>query len=99
MGAGAFFRSAAGISREEEAQLFSVLCQFLNEHGLAASPLPEKPESWDGFELRYSNLTEDGAVVMSKGLTRWLAAIDRGTPPGCSPILLRELKKVRGTLQ
>jgi hypothetical protein len=70
---------------------------FINEHGLSHKPLHVAPDQdWEGIEVRYSQLTELGQLVMKEGLSRWLAAVDRGTPPAKSKILLRTLEKIRG---
>jgi hypothetical protein len=94
---GAVSRLGSGLSEAKERAVFSTLCQFINDHGLSHEPLRvASDQDWDGFEVRYSQLTNLGQLVMKSGLSRWLGAIDRGTPPAKSKILLRTLEKVRG---
>lgn len=101
--AGKHFRLGAGIDEGREHEMFSALCAFINDHHLSHKPLTVRGLSdWEGFELRNSHFTELGRLVIKEGLTRWLSAIDRGTAPDKSKVLLRTLKKcqdrVEGTL-
>ena len=92
--AGTNFRLGSGIDEVKEHELFAYLCTFINENALSHEPLTiRSPCNWEGFELRFSHLTDLGLLVMKEGLHRWLAAIDRGTPPAKSKILLRALEK------
>uniref|UniRef100_UPI001E5E1F96 hypothetical protein n=1 Tax=Pelomonas sp. KK5 TaxID=1855730 RepID=UPI001E5E1F96 len=94
---GAEFRRSSGCTEAKERDLLSTLCMFINEHGLSHKPLPVSlDQDWEGIEVRYSQLTELGQLVMQRSLSRWLAAIDRGTPPAKSKVLLRALEKIRG---
>ena len=92
--AGATFRLGSGIDETKEHELFSTLCEFINEHRLGHEPLTTRhPSCWEGFEIRFSHLTDFGKLVMKEGLNRWLSAVDRGTSPAKSKILLRALEK------
>lgn len=79
---GGQFRDGSGISIEKERAIFNSVTTFLNENGLVRVPLsfPEGGD-WEGFEIRQSHLTDQGWLVMSKALSKWLAGIDRGRDP------------------
>lgn len=93
---GANFRLGSGCTDAQEREIISALCAFINDHSLSHAPLHiDLGHDLEGFEVRYSQLTDVGQLVMKSGLSRWLAAIDRGTPPTKSKILIRTLEKVR----
>jgi hypothetical protein len=80
--AGQNFRLGSGVSVEDEAAMFSALCDLLTRNGLTRTPLsPPHGGDWEGFELREMDLTEDGLAVIDCGLDRWLKALDRGKLP------------------
>ena len=95
---GANFRRGSGLGEAQERALFSALCTFINDHQLSLNPLPNRAdEDWEGFEIRHSHLTPLGQLVMKSSLSRWLAAIDRGTDPHKSKILLHALERARSS--
>ena len=93
---GAASRRGSGASIEEEAAYLGAAIAFINANSLALEPIPLPAKGdWEGFELRRSQLTEEGFQFFSKNRTKWLTGIDRGKDPSDTSSLNRALKKFR----
>ena len=87
------FRDSSGISREKENDIFVALTSFLNENGLARERLPSpNGGDWEGYEIRQSQLTEQGWSAVSKAMPKWLAGIDKGRDPSDVALLRKAIK-------
>jgi len=91
-------RRGSGLSPEKEYEMWRNLLAFLANNGLATTlpALSATPESIDFIELRYSNLTQTGQLVLRAGMDKWLKAMDRGQPASNLAALEKALKTVVG---
>ena len=89
---GAKTRLGSGLSIEREAEMLRAVVEFVNQNGLARQTIPVR-DDWEGFELRRSQLTEEGYAFLSKQLTKWLTGIDRGKAPSDTSSMSRALAK------
>lgn len=72
------------------------LLQFLRENGLLRNSSAFEPvKDWYEFEIRVSDLTEEGLIVWNECYRGWLAGSDRGTKPTYLVRWKKALAKVR----
>jgi hypothetical protein len=93
---GANTRLGSGNSIEKETAFLGAAVEFINANGLAKETVsPPADGDREGFELRRSQLTEEGFNFLSKQFTKWLTGIDRGKNPSDTSSMSRALKKFR----
>jgi hypothetical protein len=75
---------------------FRTIVSFLQDHGLTERTLlaPED-ELTDGFEIRTSDLTSEGLLLLKNCYDKWLKKIDKGMDPGDIRLLRRSLQAIR----
>ncbi len=83
--------------RDYAVRTFRSLVGFLQDNGLTVRRLLSEGEGMpDDFQLKKSDLTDDGFLVMQKGYDKWLRKIiNRRKDPGDITILDDALSAIR----
>ena len=77
-----------------------ILADFLQRNRLTERPLAGAlADIDDEFEIRSSDLTDEGFEFMRTGYQKWLRMLDRGGDPSDTRILDKELAHMRGALE
>lgn len=83
-------------SRERIHARFLAIAEFLRNNNLVSREiLPAGKAIDDSFQIRSSDLTEEGLSLIKRAYDRWLGRIDRGQNPADVTWLARELRKLR----
>jgi hypothetical protein len=79
-------------------QRFRIVAEFLQQNGLThASLLPLNQDPADDFEIRSSDLTEDGLEIMKRGYDKWLKkVVNQNKDITDVRILQKALQEIRG---
>ena len=94
--AGEKFRRGSGYTIEQEAAVCGALCEFLTTNALNTRALPSKDtRDWSSFELRFSDVTEEGLATIKAALDKWMRGIDGGKDPYDTRALTKALDQVR----
>ena len=73
-----------------------VLAHFLQDHKLTTRTILAPHEAIaNSFAIRVADLTQEGIGFYRIAEQKWLGAIDRGTSPTDTTILVKVLRKVR----
>ena len=83
-------------SREQIYERTWAIAKFVQDHGLATRCLASNiSELDDDFEIKRSDVTDEGFEFLRATYDRWLRRIDRGGSPSDVSTLDRALRKLR----
>ena len=80
---------------EEFRNRYTPLLHFLEEAGLVKNKITDAERNWLEFELKMSDLTDEGLELLMLCHDKWLDSIARGSNPGNISLWQRQLNKLR----
>ena len=83
--------------KEDVIKMSTALSKFLKDEGVISNaPFTESGELKKDFEIRESDLTEDGVELFKSAIHKWWRKIDAGLDASDVSYLKSELNKIRG---